>query len=266
MSDRVEAGGLAVARVLYDFINDEALPGTGVAQDRFWDALGALIHDLAPRNRALLALRDDFQSKIDTWHREHRGPGFDAAAYKAFLQEIGYLVPAPDDVEARTANVDPEFATIAGPQLVVPVSNARYALNAANARWGSLYDALYGTDAIPHEEGGAEKGSELRTGKRGEKVIGYARGVLDRRPPRWPPAPTTMPSKYARAQRLAGGRAAQRRRESALVDPGGFRWLHGSADDPDRAPVPPSRPAHRGGDRPRATRSARPTRPASPTW
>ncbi len=177
MTQRIQAGGLRVAKPLYDFINDEALPGTGIAADRFWSALASIIEDLAPRNRELLARRDELQAKIDAWHRERRGRLFDRAAYKSFLSEIGYLLPEGEDFAASTAHVDPEISSIAGPQLVVPVTNARYALNAANARWGSLYDALYGTDAIP-EAGGAERGRGYNP-VRGERVIAFARDFLD---------------------------------------------------------------------------------------
>jgi malate synthase len=155
MTERIQTGSLQVAEVLHAFINDEALPGTGVDAASFWPALEAMVDDLAPRNRALLARRDELQARIDAWYREHKGP-FDLEAHKRFLQEIGYLVPEGEDFSATTDKVDPEISVIAGPQLVVPVMNARYALNAANARWGSLYDALYGTDAIPDE--GAERG------------------------------------------------------------------------------------------------------------
>ncbi len=179
--DRVEAGGLRVARVLYDFVNDEAIPGTGVAPERFWQGFGALIQDLAPRNRALLDRRDALQARIDAWHGEHRGRPIDAAAYEAFLREIGYLEAEPESGAIATANVDPEIARIAGPQLVVPVTNARYALNAANARWGSLYDALYGTDAIP-ETGGAARGPGFNA-VRGARVIAWARAFLDEAAP-----------------------------------------------------------------------------------
>ncbi|QRI74239.1 MULTISPECIES: malate synthase G [Rhodococcus] len=177
MTERVQVGGLQVAKVLYDFVVDEAIPGTGVDAAEFWAGADKVIHDLAPRNRALLAVRDDLQAQIDTWHRDRKGQPHDAAAYKAFLQDIGYLVPEPADFQVTTGGVDAEIATTAGPQLVVPVLNARFALNASNARWGSLYDALYGTDAIS-EEGGAEKGTGYNK-VRGDKVIAWARNFLD---------------------------------------------------------------------------------------
>lgn len=177
MTDRMTVGGLQIAAPLYKFINEEALPGTNVAQDAFWSAVDSIVADLAPKNRALLEKREAIQAQIDAWHRERRGQEFDAAAYKAFLSEIGYLVPEGGDFSVATDNVDPEIATIAGPQLVVPVMNARYALNAANARWGSLYDALYGTDAIA-DDGGAERGSGYNP-VRGAKVIAAARAFLD---------------------------------------------------------------------------------------
>ncbi|MDQ2803427.1 MAG: malate synthase G, partial [Pseudomonadota bacterium] len=177
----VEAGGLKVARVLFDFVNDEAIPGTGVEPARFWQGFADMIRTLAPRNRALLAKRDEMQRQIDEWHIAHRGQRPDAPAYQAFLREIGYLQPQPPDFTIGTTNVDPEIATIAGPQLVVPVTNARYALNAANARWGSLYDALYGTDVIP-EDGGAERAASYNA-VRGARVVAKAREILDQATP-----------------------------------------------------------------------------------
>ncbi len=177
MTDRVNAGGLQVDKELYDFINDEALPGTGIAPETFWSGFDGLVHDLAPRNRELLATRDELQTRIDAWYRENRDQPIDLAEYKTVLQEIGYLVPKGEDFTVDTANVDPEISTIAGPQLVVPVTNPRYALNAANARWGSLYDALYGTDAIP-ETDGAERTADYNK-VRGDRVIAYVRRFLD---------------------------------------------------------------------------------------
>ncbi|TBV08718.1 malate synthase G [Stutzerimonas kirkiae] len=181
MTERVEVGGLQVAKVLYDFVNNEAIPGTGVDVSAFWAGAAQLIHDLAPKNRALLAKRDDLQARIDAWHQARAGQTHDAAAYKSFLQEIGYLLPEAEDFQATTENVDDEIARMAGPQLVVPIMNARFALNAANARWGSLYDALYGTDAIS-EEDGASKGPGYNE-VRGAKVIAFARAFLDESAP-----------------------------------------------------------------------------------
>lgn len=177
MTDRTAIHGLQVATSLYRFVEDKVLPGTGVDAAAFWKGFDAIVSDLAPRNIALLAERDRLQTELDTWHKANPGPIKDMVAYRSFLEKIGYLVPQPADVKATTANVDDELATQAGPQLVVPILNARYALNAANARWGSLYDALYGTDAIS-EEGGAEKGKGYNP-VRGAKVIAFARQVLD---------------------------------------------------------------------------------------
>jgi len=177
----VRIGGLGVAAGLRDFIENEALPGSGVDAARFWPALEAILRDWAPRNAELLAKRDALQSRIDAWHRANPARPVDLPAYKAFLAEIGYLAPEPADFQVGTTDVDAEIAQMAGPQLVVPVSNARYALNAANARWGSLYDALYGTDAIP-ETDGADRGRGYNP-VRGAKVIAFARGVLDKAAP-----------------------------------------------------------------------------------
>ena len=181
MTGYVQVGGLQVAKVLYDFVNDEALAGTGIVAEQFWSGAEKIINDLAPKNKALLAKRDALQAKIDAWHQARQGQAHDAAAYKAFLEEIGYLLPAAGDFQATTQNVDEEIAQMAGPQLVVPVMNARFALNAANARWGSLYDALYGTDAIS-EDGGAEKGQGYNK-VRGDKVIAFGRAFLDEAAP-----------------------------------------------------------------------------------
>ncbi|WP_397451022.1 malate synthase G [Pseudomonas sp. NA-150] len=181
MTEHVQVGGLQVAKVLFDFVNNEAIPGTGLDADTFWAGADKVIHELAPKNKALLAKRDDFQAKIDAWHQSHAGVAHDAAAYKAFLQEIGYLLPEAADFQITTQNVDDEVARMAGPQLVVPVMNARFALNASNARWGSLYDALYGTDAIS-EADGAEKGKGYNK-VRGDKVIAFARAFLDEAAP-----------------------------------------------------------------------------------
>ncbi|MBW4792272.1 malate synthase G [Pseudomonas tolaasii] len=181
MTEHVQVGGLKVAKVLFDFVNNEAIPGTGITADQFWAGADKVIHDLAPKNKALLAKRDDFQARIDAWHQTHAGTAHDAAAYKAFLQDIGYLLPEAADFQATTQNVDDEIARMAGPQLVVPVMNARFALNASNARWGSLYDALYGTDAIS-EANGAEKGQGYNK-VRGDKVIAFARAFLDEAAP-----------------------------------------------------------------------------------
>lgn len=177
MTDRVTVGNLRVAQVLYDFINDEALPGTDIDPDTFWSGVDKVVADLTPKNQELLARRADLQARIDKWHRQRVIEPIDAEAYKDFLIEIGYLVPEPDDFSITTTGVDDEITTTAGPQLVVPILNARFALNAANARWGSLYDALYGTDVIP-EDDGAEKGTSYNP-VRGDKVIAYARRFLN---------------------------------------------------------------------------------------
>ena len=222
MNETVEAGGLKIAKRLYDLVNDEIAPGTGVDPNAFWSALEGIVRDLGPKNRALLDKRDQIQEKIDAWHRERKGKSIDPAEYQAFLRDIGYLVPEGDDFEVAPQNVDPEIADIAGPQLVVPVDNARYALNAANARWGSLYDALYGTDVIA-EADGAEKGEGYNP-TRGAKVVAQAADFLDLSAPLADGSYAhvtgfTLRSLEGRRQLVAtleGGR------ESGLGDPGKF--------------------------------------------
>ncbi|MBT8149990.1 MAG: malate synthase G, partial [Gammaproteobacteria bacterium] len=174
---RTDICGLQVDDSLLDLINNEALPGTGVDPQQFWQALHDIIAEFAPENQQLLKKREDLQARIDQWHQQRRDTNFDFQAYKNFLGEIGYLQPAPAPFQVTTENVDSEIARQAGPQLVVPVKNARFALNAANARWGSLYDALYGTDAIPETDGAERRGPY--NPDRGEKVIAFGRKLLD---------------------------------------------------------------------------------------
>ncbi|MGN6315251.1 malate synthase G [Trinickia sp.] len=219
--------GLRVDTALSQFIEREALPGTGVDAQAFWQGFAAIVRDLAPKNRALLAERDRLQTALDEWHRSHPGPVRDLRAYRAFLEEIGYLVAAPNGVKVSTAGVDSEIAEQAGPQLVVPLSNARYALNAANARWGSLYDALYGTDALPEDDGAARAGGYNAV--RGARVIDYARAFLDR----------TVPLAGA-SHRDATGYAVQDGRlivrtktgEASLATPAQFVGYQGEPDAP----------------------------------
>ncbi|GKS76953.1 malate synthase G [Acidovorax sp. SUPP950] len=228
MTDRTTVHGLQVATSLHRFVEDRVLPGTGVDSEAFWKGFSALVSDLAPRNIALLAERDRLQSELDTWHRANPGPVQNMAAYRAFLEQIGYLVPQPADVQATTANVDDELATQAGPQLVVPILNARYALNAANARWGSLYDALYGTDAIP-ETDGAEKGQGYNP-VRGARVIAFAREVLDQA------APLAQGThKNAAGYRVEGGQlvvALEGGGTTGLQEPAQFVGYQGEASAP----------------------------------
>jgi malate synthase len=225
---RTPVGRLQVATTLHRFIEDRVLPGSGVSSADFWRGFDALVHDLAPKNAALLAERERLQAELDAWHRAHPGPVTDRRGYRAHLEKIGYLVPVPPKVRATTANVDAEIAEQAGPQLVVPITNARYALNAANARWGSLYDALYGTDALP-ENDGAQRSAAYNP-VRGAKVIEYARHVLDR----------TAPLKHgshvdSTGYRVEGGKlvvALTGGATSGLEDARQFVGYQGAADAP----------------------------------
>src|SRR4051812_14657518 len=220
MVDRVSVHGLKVARALHDFIVNEALPGTGVEQDKFWAGFAALATRLMPQNKALLAERDRLQAQIDQWHKAHPAKPIDGSAYTAFLKEIGYLQPEGADFQIGTQNVDPEIATIAGPQLVVPLTNARFALNALNARWGSLYDALYGTDAISQD--GELAAGKAYNQKRGDAVIASARDALDKA------APLASGSwKDISGLSVEGGTL-----KPALKDPSQFKGYLGDAGDP----------------------------------
>ena len=228
MTQRISVHGLQVAENLYRFIEDQVLPGTGVDAAAFWQGFGAIVADLAPKNAALLAERDRLQAELDTWHKAHPGPIQDMAGYRKFLETIGYLVPQPANAQATTTNVDAELATQAGPQLVVPILNARYALNAANARWGSLYDALYGTDAIS-EADGAEKGKGYNP-VRGAKVIAFARGVLDQAAPL-----ATGSHQDATGYRVEGGKLAVALKDGSttgLKDAAQFAGYQGDAAAP----------------------------------
>ncbi len=229
MTQRTTIHSLQVDTQLYDFINREVLPDIGVQQDAFWQGFDRIVADLAPKNAALLAERDRLQAELDTWHSAHPGIITDMAAYRRFMEQIGYLVPAPENAKITTANVDDELAVQAGPQLVVPILNARYALNAANARWGSLYDALYGTDAIA-ETDGAEKGKGYNP-VRGARVIAFARDFLNQAAPLEGGASHADATRYAvqggqLAVTLANGQTV------ALQNPAQFVGYQGSADAP----------------------------------
>ena len=228
MTERVSAGNLRVARVLYDFVNNEALPGTGIDPDSFWAGVDKVVTDLTPQNQDLLHRRDQLQAQIDKWHRHRVIEPIDPQAYREFLTEIGYLQPQPDDFTITTSGVDDVITTTAGPQLVVPVLNARFALNAANARWGSLYDALYGTDVIS-EDDGAEKGTSYNK-VRGDKVIAYARKFLDEAVPlasgSWADA-TGLSIEDGQLQVTVGGDA------TGLASPEKFVGYSGELGSPD---------------------------------
>ena len=228
MTQRTQVNRLQVATVLQQFIDQEVLPGTGVDSSAFWKGFDAIVHDLAPKNAALLAERDRLQTELDKWHSAHPGPVTDIPAYRTFLTSIGYLVPQPKDVAATTTNVDAELALQAGPQLVVPILNARYALNAANARWGSLYDALYGTDAISEADGATRAGAYNPV--RGTKVIAYARAFLDQ-------AATLAKGSHSDATSYAikDGKLAITLKDgsvTSLADTTKFVGYQGSADHP----------------------------------
>ncbi|MER9895006.1 malate synthase G [Mesorhizobium sp. M0119] len=227
MTDRVEIAGLRIARELHDFVVIEALPGTGIEVDAFWNGFSTIVHDLSPKNRALLEKRDAMQDKLDRWYRDNGAP-VDMEAYKNFLREIGYLLPEGPAFSVTTENVDPEIALVAGPQLVVPVMNARYALNAANARWGSLYDALYGTDAIP-ETDGAERGNKFNPA-RGAKVVAWVKSFFDEAVP-------LTTGKWAGVNGLSVANGMLRLGEGAgattLADLKQFAGYRGDAADPE---------------------------------
>ncbi|KXF76184.1 malate synthase G [Paramesorhizobium deserti] len=228
MSERIEIDGLKVAKELYDFINNEAIPGTGVEPAAFWSGFAGIVRDLAPKNRELLAKRNALQAKIDDWYKAKRETGYTQEEYQAFLKEIGYLLPEGEKFSVSTADVDPEITVTAGPQLVVPVMNARYALNAANARWGSLYDALYGTDAIP-ETDGAEKAGSYNP-RRGEKVIAWAKAFLDESAPldhgKWKEVTGFTVEEGTLTLKLAGGSTTR------LKDIGQFAAYRGEPASP----------------------------------
>ncbi|MGU3401446.1 malate synthase G [Brucellaceae bacterium D45D] len=228
MSNYAEIESLRVAPQLVDFLAQEAAPGTGVDPQKFWQGFAAIIRDLAPKNRALLKKRDEIQAKIDDWYKQNSDRSYSPVEYQTFLKDIGYLLPEGEAFKVSTANVDPEIAHIAGPQLVVPVMNARYALNAANARWGSLYDALYGTDAIS-EDDGAEK-SKGYNPKRGEKVIAWAKNFLDESTPltaaKWADVSGLAVKDGALSLTLSDGSTA------ALKDASQFKGYKGDAAHP----------------------------------
>ncbi|HEX5678691.1 MAG TPA: malate synthase G [Alcanivorax sp.] len=228
MTDRIKKGGLEIATELHDLVANEIAPGTGVEPDHFWTQFESILADLVPYNEMLLTKRDQIQEIIDVFHMEKKGAKIDFQEYKDLLEEIGYLLPEGEDFKVGTTNVDEEIAHIAGPQLVVPVRNARFALNAANARWGSLYDALYGTDMIS-DEGGAEKGGAYNP-KRGDKVIAWARDFLDQYFPL-----ASGSHKDSTGYAIVDGKLAVRLKdgESGLKDDSQLQGYRGDAANPD---------------------------------
>ena len=228
MAERIVCAGLQVDKALHDLLVNDIAPGTGVTPQAFWEGLAAILSDMMPRNAELLQIREAMQAQLDTWHREHPGASFDPVTYKAFLEEIGYLLPQPAPFQITTDNVDAEIARTAGPQLVVPVMNARFGLNAANARWGSLYDALYGTDVISEADGATRAGAYNPV--RGDKVIAWARDFLDKHF-----TLTSGSHKDAAQYTVANGTLAIAQKDgshAALNDPQQFVGYTGDATDP----------------------------------
>ncbi len=261
MIDYVRTGRLQVAKVLADFVDADVLPGTGVDPAAFWSGLEQAIEALVPRNRALLAKRDVLQADIDAWHKARRGQPHDPAAYRAFLESIGYLVTEGADFAIDTENVDDEIATMAGPQLVTPISNARFAVNAANARWGSLYDALYGTDVVPDAGGAGRSASAVGGGLNPVRVahVAAAGKALPRRDhpdrePQWPDPARTGGRLYGRSRRAP--RRCRRGRSTRLpFRPQPVPRLSGRSEQTERDPARAQRPRHR--DPPRQGASGR---------
>src|SRR5262249_39325614 len=237
----VRIDSLSVVKALHEFIEQEAAPGTSISAEAFWSGFAELLRECGTRNRQLLQVRDELQSRIDQYHRERSGEPLDLSDYERFLRDIGYVLPEGNDFAIRTTNVDDEIAVIAGPQLVVPLSNARYALNAANARWGSLYDALYGTDAIP-EDGGATRTSTYNK-IRGERVVARGRATLDET------VPLARGSHHDVVSYSVGGANLLARlrdgRSTGLAQPAQFAGYRGEASAPSAvaARPPPLSPA-----------------------
>ena len=254
--------GLRIAPALKIFVEAEALPGTGIDPAGFWAGLAGILARFGPRNRALLDRRDALQARIDAWHKANPARPIDQEAYTAFLRAIGYLVPEPPPFTIATQGVDPEIATIAGPQLVVPVNNARYALNAANARWGSLYDALYGTDAIA-DEVGAERGSGLQSGARERRGDARASSFLDAAAPLAGASHADV-VRLRGARRSAGRDARDRRRRQDSPTPRSSPAIRAMPPRPPRCCCATTACTSRSGST-AATRSAAPTAPAWPT-